>query len=165
MGKNLTLEAIYKLYVDDVYRYVYSLSKNKLLAEDIVQETFYRAYFYTEVLTDEKVKPWLFKVAYHTFIDEMRKAKKLTYSTEVELLKTARSAEADYEVKEQIEVWMKVLDTLPFIQKNIVILRDYYQFSYEEIAQTLGLTLSNVKVTLFRARKTIQKIMEKEDFK
>ena len=79
--------------MDDVYRYVYSLSKNKLLVEDIVQETFYRAYFYTEVLTDAKVKPCLFKVAYHTFIDEMRRAKKLklTYSSEVELLKTGRS--------------------------------------------------------------------------
>lgn len=165
MEINLTLEAIYKLYVNDVYRYVYSLCKNKSQAEDIVQETFYRAYFYTEVLTDEKVKPWLFKVAYHTFIDETRKAKKLTYSSEVEPLKTVRSAEAHYEVKEQIEVWTKVLDTLPFIQKNIVILRDYYQFSYEEIAQTLGLTLANVKVTLFLARKTIQEKMEKEDFK
>lgn len=163
MGKNLTLEAIYRMYANDIYRYVYSLCKNKSQAEDIMQETFYRAYFYTEVLHDEKVKPWLFKVAYHTFIDETRKAKKMTYSSDLVSNTTVRSAEAHYEVKEQIETWTKLLDTLPFIQKNIIILRDYYQFSYEEIAQMLGLTLANVKVTLFRARKTIQQKRDKED--
>ncbi|WP_078393996.1 sigma factor [Shouchella patagoniensis] len=69
MDKKHSLEEIYILYADDLYQYLFSMCKNINLAEDIMQETFYRAYFFLDSYKDEAIKPWLFKVAYHTFID------------------------------------------------------------------------------------------------
>lgn len=163
MGKNLTLEAIYALYANDLYRYVYSLCRNRPMAEDIMQETFYRAYFYTETFSDEKIKPWLFKVAYHTFIDFYRKESKLTSIDPTTSNQAVRSSEEEYMVKNQIDQWLRLLEKLPLQQKNVLLLRDYHQFSYDEIAHMLNLTLANVKVLLFRGRKIIHEQMRKEE--
>lgn len=161
----LDLEQIYSLYVKDLYRYVYSLCKNKSMAEDIVQETFYRAYFYVESYKKEKIKPWLFKVAYHTFIDFLRKDKRLTYYGDITFLEgnsEIRSAEEEYLVRNSVDHWFKILETLPVSKRNIVLLRDYYHFSYQEIADMLDISLSKVKITIFRSRKEIQDKMNSE---
>ncbi|MDG5788600.1 RNA polymerase sigma factor [Evansella sp. AB-P1] len=160
MKKSLSLEQIYSLYMQDVYRYIFSLCKNKALSEDIVQETFYRAYFYVEEFDQEKVKPWLFKVAYHTFIDFIRKEKRITYFDDLTPLdskieKQVNSAEHDYMVKNRIETWFNMMEELPVSKKKVLILRDYYNFSYQEIADILDMSLSKVKITLFRGRKEL----------
>ncbi|MCJ8014384.1 hypothetical protein MUG84_22045 [Paenibacillus sp. KQZ6P-2] len=58
MMKRSTLESVYQKYMPEVYRYVRSLCGNDAAAEDLVQETFYRAYLHLENYRDEKVKPW-----------------------------------------------------------------------------------------------------------
>ncbi len=161
------LEKIYLLYVKDLYRYIYSLCKNKSMAEDVVQETFYRAYFYVDSYKMEKIKPWLFKAAYHTFIDFLRKDKKLTYYEDMTILYShrdseIRSAEDEYLVKNSIEHWFEILETLSVSKRNIVLLRDYYHLSYSEIADILNISLSKVKITLFRSRKEIREKMKLE---
>lgn len=77
--RGMEIEEIYKVYINDVYRYLFSLSRSHHVAEDLMQETFYRAYLYLEDYENQKVKSWLFKVAYHTFIDFVRKEKKVTF--------------------------------------------------------------------------------------
>jgi len=69
-----SLESIYQYYVKDVYRYLYSLSYDHHTAEDLVQETFYRAYLYLEDWKNERIKPWLFRVAHNAYVDYQRKA-------------------------------------------------------------------------------------------
>ncbi|AST91243.1 MULTISPECIES: RNA polymerase sigma factor [Sutcliffiella] len=166
MGKGVDLEQIYSLYVNDVYRYIFSLCKNKTLTEDVVQETFYRAYLYVESYKMEKIKPWLFKVAYHTFIDVVRKEKRITYYDDLELLNTdvkggqGRSAEEEYFVKDSIEQWFQALGTLSVTKRNVVLLRDYYQFSYQEIADIFDMSISKVKVNIYRGRKELEMKMK-----
>ena len=69
-----SLESVYQYYVKDVYRYLYSLSSDHHAAEDLVQETFYRAYLFLENWKDERIKPWLFRVAHNAYVDYQRKA-------------------------------------------------------------------------------------------
>ncbi|WP_257348738.1 sigma factor [Pseudalkalibacillus decolorationis] len=73
-----TLDQFYEEYACDVYRYLFSLGRNHNIAEDIVQETFYRAYLHIEGLSDEKIEPWIFRVAYNIFIDQKRKTQRET---------------------------------------------------------------------------------------
>lgn len=166
MSNKLDLEAIYSLYIQDVYRYIHSLCKNEALAQDIVQETFYRALIYLDSYKDEKIKPWLFKVAYHTFIDFVRKEKRVTYMDDVTSIpsKNVQPLEETYFLKKSIGDWFTLLDSIPVEKRNIVLLRDYYQFSYQEIADMLGLSLAKVKVTLYRTRKEIQEKMKGSEF-
>lgn len=166
MEKHLDLEDIYLLYINDLYAYIFSLCKNKSLAEDIVQETFYRACLYLETDNIEKIKPWLFKVAYHTFIDVIRKDKRLIQVKDDEVLNhlldqnQVKSAEDDYMVKDQLNDWFRVVDQLTLSKRNVILLREYYQLSYQEIADMLNISLSKVKVTLYRGRKEIEKKLD-----
>ena len=163
MNKRTSLEAIYEQYFHDVYRYIYSLCHHTALTEDIVQETFYRSYDYLDSLKDDKVKPWLFKVAYHTFIDMYRKEQRhIQYSLNT-VQQSAPSPEEQIVVKQDIECWFTVANELSEIQRNIIQLRDYHHFSYDEIANLTGLTLANVKVQLYRARKMVQKKLQERD--
>lgn len=69
-----SLESVYQYYVKDVYRYLYSLSYDHHAAEDLVQEAFYRAYLFLEDWKDERIKPWLFRIAHNAYVDYQRKA-------------------------------------------------------------------------------------------
>lgn len=165
MEKDLDLEQIYSLYMKDLYRYIFSLCKNKALTEDVVQETFYRAYFYLESYKKEKIKPWLFKVAYHTFIDVIRKEKRISYLDDAVIVNevSVKSAEEEYLVQYSIESWFKALDNLSVSKRNVVLLRDYYQFSYQEIADIFDISIAKVKVNIYRGRKEIENIMSEEN--
>ena len=67
---------------------------------------------------------------------------------------------SDFDLSETLN-W--ALDKLPEIQKTVVLLRDYEGYSYDEIAEIAGISESQVKVYIFRARKTLKSILiEKE---
>lgn len=57
----MTIDEIYQMYMNDVYRFLLSMTKDKHLAEDLLQETFMRAYIHIHSYDHSKVKPWLFK--------------------------------------------------------------------------------------------------------
>lgn len=80
--KRNSLDEIYQMYVMDIYRYLRSLCGDHHAAEDLMQETFYRAYLYLEDCKDEKIKPWLFRVAYNAFVDYKRKEGRSTVQSE-----------------------------------------------------------------------------------
>ncbi|MBU9710994.1 RNA polymerase sigma factor [Evansella tamaricis] len=171
MGREKDLEEIYSLYLNDLYRYIFSLCKNKHLSEDIVQETFYRAYIYLESYRGEKIKPWLFKVAYHTFIDWMRKEKKLKHYDSIVMENAiddqnqVKSAEQEFFIKKDIENWFQGLETLTVTKRNALLLRVYFHFSYQEIADLMDISLAKTKVTIYRGRKEIKQWLEKESKK
>ncbi|MED1518147.1 sigma factor, partial [Bacillus paranthracis] len=91
----MEIEEIYKVYINGVYRYLFSLSRSHHVAEDLMQETFYRAFLYLEDYENQKVKSWLFKVAYHTFIDFVRKERKVAFvgTEELETIQAGESTE------------------------------------------------------------------------
>ena len=166
--KRNTLEEVYKAHMQDLYKYLLSLCRHPQTAEDLVQITFIKAYEHLELYKGEKVRPWLFRVAYNSYIDWYRKEKRLV-QTDPQLLATYNeqvtpSPEAEYLVKENIATWLQAVQQLPEKSKQVILLRDYYDFTYQDIAQILELSLTNVKVTLFRARKKIKEVMQDEMF-
>ncbi len=72
----MTIDEIYQMYMNDVYRFLLSMTKDKHLAEDLLQETFMRAYIHIHSYDHSKVKPWLFQVARNAFIDTSESIRK-----------------------------------------------------------------------------------------
>lgn len=163
MEGKIDLEQIYKLYMKDLFHYVFSLTKDQQWAEDVVQETFYRAYIYLEMYNGEKIKPWLFKVAYNTFIDMLRKNKRLVYLEEgtidLDPNREVKSAEDEFLLAEEINDWFVLVKKLGVEKRNAVLLRDYYDFTYEEIAQLMGVSMPKIKVLIHRGRKELQQLI------
>lgn len=70
------------------------------------------------------------------------------------------STEHEYFVKFEIASWLESLSSIPLERRNALLLRDYYGFSYKEIAEMTGLSLAKVKIELHRGRKEMKSIKE-----
>lgn len=156
-----SLEDIYSDHMHDLFRYLLSLTGDSHFAEDLMQETFYRMLVHIDYYKGEEIRPWLFTIAYNTFIDWYRKEKKYNTTTVEEFhLPNVPSTEHEYFVKFEIASWLESLSSLPLERRNVLLLRDYYGFSYKEIAEMTGLSLAKVKIELHRGRKEARNIEE-----
>ncbi|MGI0532215.1 RNA polymerase sigma factor [Bacillus pfraonensis] len=161
MKNKQTLEQIYKQHMHDLFRYLLSLTGHFHSAEDLMQETFYRMLIHIDYYKGEEIRPWLFTIAYHAFIDWKRKeTKQKTTMLEGFHLPDVPSTEHAYLTKYEITEWLKSLSSLPIARRNVLLLRDYYGFSYKEITEMTGLTLAKVKIELHRGRKEIRPTKE-----
>ncbi|PKM82153.1 MAG: RNA polymerase subunit sigma [Firmicutes bacterium HGW-Firmicutes-14] len=158
-----SLEAVYKLHMKDLYHYLLQLTGHPQLAEDLVQDTFVKAYEHLESYRGEEIRPWLFRVAHNTFVDRYRKEKRQVQTDPLIIAnlnkQTQPGPEEDYLLREKLNNWLKALHSLPPVSRQVILLRDYHDFTYREITDILGLSLTNVKVTLFRARQKMREVM------
>ena len=153
----MQLEDVYKLYMNDLYRYLLSLSKDHFIAEDLVQEAYYRAYLTLEDNEISNIKAWLFKVAYNAFIDYQRKNKRLVMKDQIDehLSSDPVTPEGSILEKESLQRLFDDLDLLKEKEKHAVMLCDFHELSYQEAAAILGLNINTFKSHLSRARKKL----------
>lgn len=140
------------LYADNIFRFVVKHTRNKMLADDIVQETFAKVWEKHEEIQAEKAKSYLFTTAYHCLVDVMKKESRSASMDGIEKQGTQQNAHL-FDIQ---KVLHEALDRLPEIQKTVVLLRDYEGYSYDEIAGITGLNESQVKVYIFRARQALK---------
>lgn len=164
MNKN-TLDYIYKRYMSDIYRYLHYLCRDKYLTEDLLQDTFFRAYLYLEDCPPDKVKPWLFRVAYNSFIDNKRKNKRSSPqdAEAFNSIADTKNTEEEFIVREQIGLVQKVTENMPEKQKEALKLCVFKGLSYKEAAEIMGVSLSYIKILVFRARQALKYNMERMD--
>ena len=144
------------LYADSIYRFVLKHVRNKMLADDVVQETYAKVWERHESIQAEKAKSYLFTSAYHCMIDLLKKENRSASIEGVEPI----GNKGDHHHFDVQRVLHEALDTLPEIQKSVVLLRDYEGYSYEEIAEITGLTDAQVKVYIFRARQALKSVLK-----
>ncbi|MFD0716000.1 sigma-70 family RNA polymerase sigma factor [Paenibacillus sp. GCM10027626] len=158
------LDSIYEHYVQDVYRYLRSLCYDHHTAEDLMQETFYRAYLYLEDCKEDKIKPWLFRVAYNAYVDYKRKASRSMARGPdyFQRLADRHTPEKAVLQQEQWDEIGKILSQLPENQRQAILLVDFHQLTYQEAANIMGIRLSHVKILLFRARQRLREEKRKD---
>lgn len=146
----MDLDQIYLDYFNDLYRYLYFLSNDHHQAEDLAHETFYRAFLEMRSSDIYEVKPWLFKVGYHAFIDLTRRNKKMVVSDHVtkrmtERFESGSSPEETYSQKEGIQELIHYLEALSSYEKHAIILCDFHQLKEREAAGDLKFETQHVK--------------------
>lgn len=155
----MNLDELYKQYFNDLYAFLLSLTHDHHTTEDLLQETFFRAYLHLENYRDERVKTWLFTVARNTFIDYYRKQQRTVLKDEP-FFKRLRTKQAgpldDLILVEQIQEVIDDIKTLPIKQKQALLLRDFHDFPYKEGASIMNVSLSYFKILVYRARQTIR---------
>ncbi|WML42090.1 sigma-70 family RNA polymerase sigma factor [Neobacillus sp. OS1-2] len=155
----MELDQAYLEHVNDLYRYLYSLSKDHFIAEDLVQEAFYRAYLHLEDYEISNIRAWLFKVAYHAFIDFQRKNKRLVIQAEMDESNSSRDTpEKKLLEKVGFQSLLKDIHSLKEAERHVLLLCDLHQLTYNEAAEILGMNLNTLKSHLHRGRR---KVMEK----
>ena len=135
-------------YADNLYRFVVKNLKNETVASDVIQDTFEKLWMKLEEVSGLKVKSYLFTSAYHTMIDYIRKEKWYIDADPATMYEPmSRDQYSDLG-----EVLKRAVRNLPDDQRAVVMLRDYEGYSYREIAEITGLSESQVKVYIYRAR-------------
>ena len=155
-----TMDQLYSTYFSDIYRFLFSLCHNHHTAEDLVQETFFRAHLHIEDYQSESVKAWLFTVAYRSYIDYYRKQKRVSIKGEgffSKLFDKKRTVEETVVVEEEIRELLDAVNALPEKHKMAVLLCDFNQLTYQETADVMEVSVTYVKVLLFRGRQALRK--------
>jgi RNA polymerase sigma-70 factor (ECF subfamily) len=141
-------------------------SKLELLAEDLCSETFYKAYrsLHSFREMDASFSTWLYTIARNTVLSELRKGKASNVSLDEAGFEPLASPESAPEQQllrnERMAMVRDAINNLPEKQRSALILREYDQLDYQEIANILGQSVSSVKSLLFRARASVKSQLE-----
>ncbi|GED12785.1 RNA polymerase subunit sigma-24 [Aneurinibacillus migulanus] len=137
------------------------------MAEDLAQETFYKAFRSLQSFRDVEASfsTWLYTIARNTVLSELRKSRNSEVYLEDSKQQPARISvdrlpEQELLRTERVHLVRQAINKLPEKQRTALILREYEQLDYKEIAVILDSTVSSVKSLLFRARHSIKQQLE-----
>lgn len=148
---------VYDLYFRDVYRYALSLCRNETIAEEITQETFYKALTKLDSFDGKcKVSVWLCQIAKNTYISMCRKDKHLNPNAVIDFSENNENFEDSFFDKETAFTIHKVLHMLNEPYKEVFSLRTFGELSFKQIAELFGKTEAWARVTYHRARLKIK---------
>ena len=147
-------------YADRLFRFAFSSLRNREQAEDVVQESFARVWEKHKTVDFAKAKSYLFTIAHHAMVDEVRHSQHFAdiKDCQPDELKSAPATCPDVN-----DILHKTLATLPEMQRNALLLRDYEGYSYQEIGDITGMSEAQVKVNIFRARTTLKNKLKSID--
>lgn len=150
-------QEVYDLYFREVYRYAFSLCRNESVAEEITQETFYKALSKLDSFDGRcKISVWLCQIAKNTFLSMCRKDKFLSTNADTDYLQSSENLEDAFFDKETAFAIHKVLHTLEEPYKEVFSLRTFGELSFKQIAELFGKTEAWARVTYHRARLKIK---------
>jgi RNA polymerase sigma-70 factor, ECF subfamily len=165
-GEQNAFEVIVERYKDAVQNLAYRMLGNSTEAEDVTQEVFVRAY--TQLATYKpahKFSTWLLSIASHLAIDQLRRRRFLALPLEdvpflewmADLGTGPEQSALQGEQQDEIQVY---LQRLPSKYRAVIVLRYWYDLSYEEISTALNLTPALVKARLHRARELLARYIK-----
>ncbi|HEY0847331.1 MAG TPA: sigma-70 family RNA polymerase sigma factor [Noviherbaspirillum sp.] len=163
-GEGKAFSELVRRYQDRVYRFLLRLTRSQDDALDLTQDTFLRAYQGLERWRPQALfRTWLFRIARNAAFDLLRRDKRVEFvelEEDAEIVDTAAGPEAVLETAQRYRLLESALERLPAEHREIVLLRDIEEMSYEEIAQVLDLNIGTVKSRIARARATLADRMQ-----
>jgi RNA polymerase sigma-70 factor (ECF subfamily) len=154
---------IYSLYFKDVYKYVLSISRDEMIAEEITQETFFKALKNIDKFDGKcKLYVWLCQIAKNTFFTYKKKEKCHENLTETEDILVDSTIEQSLLSKESVFKIHKELHSLGEPYKEVFMLRVFGDLSFSQIGCLFEKTESWARVTYHRAKMKLKERIECE---
>lgn len=153
-------------YKDLVFTLALRMLKNREEAEEVSQDTFIKTYRSLHKFKgDSKFSTWIYKVAYNSCLDQIKKNKKHLNNVEINeftehQVKTMDNAFDALVEEERNQLIQDCLHLLPSDDSFLLTLYYFEEQSLDEIANIVGLTANNVKVKIFRSRKKLAHILK-----
>lgn len=153
-GEKVTdFNEIYNLYFKDVYKYALTLSKNESIAEEITQETFFKALRSIDKFDGKcKLYVWLCQIAKNTYFSYIKKENRSDHIADVEIGESDVNIESQLIKKETAFDIYKTLHKLEEPYKEVFMLRTFGELSYAQIGILFEKTESWARVTYHRAK-------------
>ncbi len=163
-GDDFAFVSLYNRYKGPVYTFCLKMLFDRELAQDVMQETFLRIFENRDrLLNAHSFKAWTFTIARNQCLNQFRRSSKHVVLDE-ESIPTAPETTvlaqvANLEKSEQIALVNHFLGQLKPEYREVIILREYQNLTYDEIAAVTRSTLSAVKSRLFKARRKLAAFM------
>ncbi|MCI8582815.1 MAG: RNA polymerase sigma factor [Dorea sp.] len=166
----MDFEEIYITYFRDIYLFILAMSKDAQIAEEITQETFFKALKNIDKFGHIcSVKTWLCQIGKNTYLSYLEKQKHFAREDWKDVLendrdgKDGRSPEALFLKKEEVLSLYKVLEVLREPYKEVFTLRIFGDLSFREIGEIFGRREGWARVTYHRAKLKIQETVRREE--
>lgn len=159
-GEQAAFERLVERYQGRLFALTRNYTRNAVEIEDIVQDTFLKAYRRLDTFDHRSsFYTWIYRIATNTILDVLKRRGRSPVQTveDPELVAEVSPVEmpgpsARLEAAEIAELTREVLDHLPDIFKSVLVMREFHGLAYQEIADTLGISIGTVESRLFRAR-------------
>jgi RNA polymerase sigma-70 factor (ECF subfamily) len=163
-GDERAFAIIVRSYETPVYNYILRLTGDRALAEDLVQEVFLRVFQGLPRFSSRcKFTTWLFQVTKNRVLDELRARDRRPLAPLcLDDVPPLEVVDQPVERVETIDALWRAIDALNVDLKMALLLRDVVGLSYNEIAETLEVTLATVKWRIFKAREDVQLALARE---
>jgi RNA polymerase sigma-70 factor (ECF subfamily) len=155
-GDRAAFEELFRLYQKPIVNYLFRLSWNKPLSEDLLQEAFLRVWKAApNYEPTAKVSTWIFRIAHNLFINEA--AKRRETALEGADQEQRHDPSSDLARRELQSAVQKAVEALPAGEREVLLLSEFKGFKYTEISEILGIPVGTVKSRMFSA---VQRLKE-----
>ena len=156
------IEEIYRKYFKTVYKYLFCLTKNHDLSEELTQETFYKAVKNIDNFKNEcKMSVWLCQIGKNLWYNELKQSKRNEPLDEDTLSLIQRQDSFEKSIEGKLE-FLRKIERFDEKTKEIIYLRTIENFSFKEIASIIGGTETCARVTFYRCKKILEEVEENE---
>ena len=148
--------------LDSAYNFAYWLVQNQADAEDLVQETYLKAFrSFASFQPGTNFRAWIFQILKNTFLSvrartQRRKVVTLSWDEIAELPASSASVDSILFEQSRLDAIRAAIDQLPVMFREVVLLCDVEEASYREIAEILSIPIGTVMSRLARARKAVR---------
>jgi len=168
LGDRSAFGELVSLYYENVIRVVFRLCGDAQIAQDATQEAFIRAWVKLPGYQPRSpFRNWVYRIAVNTALDILRQKPQESLEDSTEVLIMAEKSlgpEAAYIEKEQLDFLQSAVKALPEAARAVLVLREYGQLTYEEIASVLEIPLGTVMSRLNYARGRLRENLQKYRF-
>lgn len=154
-GSREAFQLLYRHYGQIVYRFCLRMTGDKSAAQDALQETFMRVFEHYQELRGGNFAAWLFTIARRVCLNAIR-ARRQHDSFNEDFFQAPKEGERDVAMQACIREALQLL-SVPL--REALVLREYDGYSYQEIADIVGIDISLAKVRVHRARLAMRKIL------
>ena len=155
------IEEIYKEYFKTVNKYLFCLTHNNDISEELTQETFYRAVKKINTYKGEcKISVWLCQIAKNLWYDKCRRDKRLVHIEESELfnIQTLNNIEDEVISKEEKRLLNKKIQKLDERTREVIYLRIVGELTFKEIGVIMDKTENWARVTFYRGKNKMKEV-------
>lgn len=157
-GSEEAFDEIYQKCHKFVYYYICSYVKDRFLVEDIFQEAFMKMYNNIKTLQKPSAfSSWFIKIVKNTIFDTLKKSKNVVYDDEI--IHTVPESNNRHQSMELNEV----INKLPQQERDIIIYKTVFDFSFKEIAELIDINENTVKTLYYRTISKLKKMLKEDE--
>jgi RNA polymerase sigma-70 factor (ECF subfamily) len=163
-GDSAAFGLLVKRYNNQLFTYLCRLSRDRVYAEDLFQETLIKVWKgFKKYDERKKFSSWLFSIAHNVFLDGYRHAsahKRSAFEKDLHMEQSHVNPEKDYFAKETVHLLKQEVEKLPMNQKKVFLLRQHGNMTFKEISEIMNEPLNTVLSHMHYAVKKLKKSLE-----